>query len=679
MASRMEVSVLMSLQDKLTRPLRGVSRGFHRMGQQLQQARQQFQQLNNQMEKAGQKAFKTASKMTRRFTLPIVAAGGAMLKSTVDFNKGMANIATLIPKNQKRLDELSESILNLSKKTGQSTDDLANGMYQLVSAFGDSGDSAKNLEIAVRAAMAGASSTTDAINLLSAVTKGYGDTSSKAMSQVSDLAFQTVKLGQTTFPELARSMGMVVPMAKALNVSQQELFAGFATLTGVTGSTSEVATQLRGTLSALIKPSTAMKNTIAALGYTSADAMLQQLGMVGALRKLIGTTGGSKEKMAALFGQVESLNAVMALTGSQSKVFDEKLKAMRNTAGATADAFDAQTSGINKAGYSFKKMTATVKVMAIKIGRLLLPILESVSNALSSVADFVMGLPKPIQKLLLVFGGLMAAIGPIYAIVGAFQKLRVMLQIVKVGVGLFAKAMMMNPMILKFVAIAAGIAAIVAMFKKTSISVKDNVRVSKELSGEIDRLASAYDAAAGGAKKLTDMQKAQMRLNMLTVYEKMMKEIQSNYDKQIQLEQKLSTVKKGTLEEQKTSAQLAVLTERQKINISSFQRSAKYIGRADEASSMISGMQQSFYRQSSGTDSATQLAYKIQAANMEFQRKQNEFTQKLLTEPQKLNGTIKIDITTPAGMTGTGTGTFNGQPALTPLTQFSRAKNGGTR
>ena len=38
---------------------------------------------------------------------------------------------------------------------------------------------------------------------------GYGDTSAAAVAKASDLALLTVRLGQTTFPELAASIGRV--------------------------------------------------------------------------------------------------------------------------------------------------------------------------------------------------------------------------------------------------------------------------------------------------------------------------------------------------------------------------------------------------------------------------------------------------------------------------------------
>ncbi|NIR70892.1 phage tail tape measure protein, partial [candidate division KSB1 bacterium] len=62
------------------------------------------------------------------------------------------------------------------------------------------------------------------------------------------------ELGQTTFQEMANNVGTVVPLAAALKINIDELFGSFATLTGVTGNTSEVATQLRSVMQGLANP-----------------------------------------------------------------------------------------------------------------------------------------------------------------------------------------------------------------------------------------------------------------------------------------------------------------------------------------------------------------------------------------------------------------------------------------
>ena len=243
-------------------------------------------------------------------TTAAVAFGKTSLDAAAKFETGMSNVATLLDGDtvtvNKRIAEMGDGIMDIAKKTGLATDDLSNGMYQIVSALGDSADATSQLEVAAKAAKAGGATTVDAINLLSAVTKGYGDTSGEAWSKASDLAFQTVKLGQTSFPELAASMGKVVPIASALNISQEELFGSFATLTGVTGSTAEVATQMKSVFSGLMTPSTALSEKIGELGYESANAMLDQLGLIGTLDKLSAACGDDKQAVAKLFSSVEA-------------------------------------------------------------------------------------------------------------------------------------------------------------------------------------------------------------------------------------------------------------------------------------------------------------------------------------------------------------------------------------
>jgi hypothetical protein len=180
----------------------------------LEKAGKLVTQSGDKWTKTGSAMQGAGAKMTLGITAPIVAAGGAAIKFATDFNAGMANVATLIPGNSERINELKGNVQDLAIETGKSTSDLSDGLFQTVSAFGDSAASAEILGINARAAAAGLATTTDAINLTSAVTKGYGDTSATAVQHAADLAFMANKLGQTTFPELAASVGRVTPLTR---------------------------------------------------------------------------------------------------------------------------------------------------------------------------------------------------------------------------------------------------------------------------------------------------------------------------------------------------------------------------------------------------------------------------------------------------------------------------------
>ena len=335
-------------------------------------------------------------------TTAAVAFGKTSLDAAAKFETGMSNVATLLDGDtvtvNKRIAEMGDGIMDIAKKTGLATDDLSNGMYQIVSALGDSADATSQLEVAAKAAKAGGATTVDAINLLSAVTKGYGDTSGEAWSKASDLAFQTVKLGQTSFPELAASMGKVVPIASALNISQEELFGSFATLTGVTGSTAEVATQMKSVFSGLMTPSTALSEKIGELGYESANAMLDQLGLIGTLDKLSAACGDDKQAVAKLFSSVEAQTAVLALAGSQTENWVQKTEAMAGAADATSNAFDRQTDNLQG---KLDKMKQVFETFKIRVGNILIPIVTNIVD-------------KAIPKIEKAFDTLMPILSDVY-------------------------------------------------------------------------------------------------------------------------------------------------------------------------------------------------------------------------------------------------------------------------
>ncbi len=297
------------------------------------------------------------------------AALGVALGGTVQFaafEKRMNEVFTLLPDlSQTAMDEMTNDVKAFARETGNTTDKVVPALYQAISAGVAKENVFDFLRTANEAAVAGVASTEDSVNLLSAVTKAYGDTSQEAVEKVADLAFQTVKLGQTTFPDLARSIGAVTPLAAALGVTQEELFGITATLTGVTGNTSEVMTQQKAVMTALIKANPQMAEGLKKIGFETGTAAVASLGLTGTLDALEGTTGGNTQSMAEMLGSTEALTAVLALTGAQSEVAADKLGQMGEATGGVTVAFERMDSG---AEATARKFAATMETMAIDLG-----------------------------------------------------------------------------------------------------------------------------------------------------------------------------------------------------------------------------------------------------------------------------------------------------------------------
>lgn len=383
----------------------------------------------SKIQAAGKGMIKAGAGLTAGVTAPLVGIGAASIKAATDMNESMANVQTLLTDmadgGAARTQELTTAVQDMATQTGKGTGDLAGGLYQTISAFGDTSDTVSILETNARAAAAGMATTEDAINLTSAVTKGYGDTSAEAVQGVADLAFQTVKLGQTTFPELASSMGRVVPLAASLGTSQEELFAVMATATGVTGDAAEVSTQLRGVLQSLSAPTETMAGLISDMGYSSGAAMLAQLGLQGTIDAVTGAAKDSGTPLQKYMGSVEAQTLALALAGPQADTFAEKLDAMSTAAGAADTAFAAQTEGVNSNGFAMQQLHQEMAVTAQVLGEALIPALAKAMEAAQpfiekvvSLAEGFSNLDPKAQKIILGALGLAVVLGPVLMVVG---------------------------------------------------------------------------------------------------------------------------------------------------------------------------------------------------------------------------------------------------------------------
>lgn len=306
------------------------------------------------------------------------AALSAPIQKFMEFESSIANVATLgVPNVQ----ALGAEVLRLSTEIGQPIENISNGLYEVVSAGVDATNQIMVLEASAQAAKAGLAETTDALNLGAAVIKGYGK-EWQDFNAIMDLAFTTVNLGQTTFEQLAANAGQVIPLFAALDISVNELFGAFATLTGVTGGTSEVATQLKAVATELARPTEELVELIQAQGFASVEAAVKTQGLAGILAIVGEATEGSAAKMNEYFSSVEAVNALLALTTSQFETFREKTDAMAGSAGAMTEAFGIANDTIESQLQILRNQFDAAMIRAVEVIR---PVISGVLDIASAI------------------------------------------------------------------------------------------------------------------------------------------------------------------------------------------------------------------------------------------------------------------------------------------------------
>ena len=174
----------------------------------------------------------TAGKTMIGLGAPLAAVGAASFKVAVDFDKSMRNVNSIAGLTEDQFQELSKEVVDFSLTTRASTKDVADSLYNVVSAgyslekgIGGTAEAMTIMQKASSAAGAGLASTADTSKVLIAALRSYNLTADDA-DHVTDLFLQTVQSGLTTLPELASSLGMVLPIAAQTGVSLEEM--GFA-------------------------------------------------------------------------------------------------------------------------------------------------------------------------------------------------------------------------------------------------------------------------------------------------------------------------------------------------------------------------------------------------------------------------------------------------------------------
>ncbi|WP_209012970.1 phage tail tape measure protein [Clostridium perfringens] len=366
--------------------------------------------------KVGDKAGQISNKM-KPASVAIVGLGSAATFANIKFEDSLANINTLLD-DQSHLESYKNKIRELSDETGMSLETVSEGMYTAISSIGDEGkETEKIFETMAKSAKAGGAEVQDSVSLISAGMKGYNKVNDETAKKISDLAFQTAKLGVTTFPEMAKSMQQLFPLANNLEISLEDLFTDMATLTGVTGNTAEVSTQMKSVFSNLIRPTTDMQKLMKKYGFQNGQAMLKSEGLIGVLKILQKETGGQSDKMGKLFSSTEGLTALTALTGSQFDTLTEKSKKMKESIGTT----DSALSKINNTtGNDLRTSLNLLRNSFVDFGEILAPFISIGANTLSTITMMINSLSEGQKKLIVGFGATFVGIN---ILLGGFSKL----------------------------------------------------------------------------------------------------------------------------------------------------------------------------------------------------------------------------------------------------------------
>ena len=372
------------------------------------------------MDAFSEKATATGKKLTRNVTAPLIAVGGLSIKAAADFEASMTKIQSLVGLSAETVQGFEQDVRRLAGTTAQAPKDLADAMFFITSAGLRGAAATETLEAAAKAAAVGLGDTATIADLATSALNAYGESNISA-TKATDVMVAAVREGKLEAGELAGSMGRVLPIASAMGVRFDEVGAAFAALSRTGTNAAEAATQVRGILSSLLRPSVQAEKALKGMGLSSEGLrkQIKEEGLLATLKTLSEEFAGNEAAAASVFGNIRALSGVMDLMGANVATTEQIFANMKDTTGALDQAFDATSE---TAAFKLSQAMANIKQALIDLGNVLIPIvvpvLENLSGIVKTLATGFGNLPGPIKSTAVAMMTMAGAAGPVALGVG---------------------------------------------------------------------------------------------------------------------------------------------------------------------------------------------------------------------------------------------------------------------
>jgi phage-related minor tail protein len=146
-----------------------------------------------------------------------------------DYDKAMRSVNTMAGKDETGFKDLKAQVSELAKTIPLAKDQLANGLYQVISNGVPEDNWISYLEKSAKASVGGIADLGQTVTVTSTLIKNYG-LAWDAAGDIQDKIQLTAKNGVTSFEQLAGALPKVAGSAATLGISVDELMASFAAL-----------------------------------------------------------------------------------------------------------------------------------------------------------------------------------------------------------------------------------------------------------------------------------------------------------------------------------------------------------------------------------------------------------------------------------------------------------------
>ncbi len=376
--------------------------------------------VGNTISKAGSGISSAGAKLSAGVTAPILGIGTAATNMALSFEDAMAKVSTIADTSEVPLDSMKKSIMDLSNESGISASEIADNVYNAISAGQSTGDAVAFVRNATQLATAGFTDSASALDVLTTTLNAYGMESSE-VTKVSDMLIQTQNMGKTTVGELAAYMGKVIPTAKDASVGLEQITTAYAKMTANGIGTAETTTYLNSMLNELNKSGTTVSDTLKeSTGKSFSDLMAEGNSLADVLTILQGAADESGQKFSDLWSSAEAGKAASVINDTSNKLgdFNAAVAQMVDSGDMTSEAFAKMQTTSFQTQVSLNELKNTGIELGQQVLAVAAPLIDDVTTKIHELSTWFGSLDEDQQQMIVKIAGIAAVAGPALLIGG---------------------------------------------------------------------------------------------------------------------------------------------------------------------------------------------------------------------------------------------------------------------
>lgn len=313
-------------------------------------------------------------------TSAIVAGKAIAMAAALDLE--LRRIITITDMSEARLAELGQEMISMSKLIPQSAAELARALYETLQAgLLDTRDATMAMTAASKFAVAGLTDTATAVGALTSVLNAYQISASESW-HVTDIFFQTIRLGNMSAHELALSVGNMTTTAALAGVKLEELFSGLSTLTLFGLNAEESSLAMNRFLLSIVQNNKRVQNAAKEMGVEFNATALRTKGLTQFLSDLHDKLGGNVVALQRIMPNVRAFRAGAVLIGMGFSEYRRVLADMATAQGSTQQAFERVSGAMKNQAQILRN---NLNAQLLRLGQFLLPPIIKLLTAINQL------------------------------------------------------------------------------------------------------------------------------------------------------------------------------------------------------------------------------------------------------------------------------------------------------